>query len=55
MDPIFPTDHGAAINQFMRPQLELLLPEVGHNPHWEAPRQVAAAILSFLDRFVCLS
>ena len=51
-DPIFPPDHSAALRQHLRPQMELVLREVGHNPHWEAPEQVAAAILSFLDQFV---
>jgi pimeloyl-ACP methyl ester carboxylesterase len=52
LDPIFPPDHSAALHQHLRPQMELVLREVGHNPHWEDPQQVAAAVLSFLDQFV---
>ncbi len=51
MDPIFSADHSAALRQNLRPQRELVLAQVGHNPHWEAPGQVADAILSFLDQF----
>lgn len=51
MDPIFPPEHSAVLRQYLRPQMELILPDVGHNPHWEAPEQVATAILSFLDGF----
>ncbi len=50
MDTIFSHDHRKAVKGNLRPAMELTLQHVGHNPHWEAPRQVATAILSFLNR-----
>lgn len=49
-DPIFPPDHQAKLQQSLRPSQVLLLPDVGHNPHWEAPADVAEAINSFVNR-----
>ena len=51
LDPISSKDHRDILRQNLRPQMELVLAQVGHNPHWEAPGQVADAILSFLDQF----
>ncbi|MGV8988998.1 MAG: alpha/beta fold hydrolase [Cypionkella sp.] len=48
-DPIFPPDHRRIVQDYLRPLQEVFLGEVGHNPHWEAPTEVAAAILTFLS------
>ena len=53
LDPIFSADHRDNLRQNLRPCAELVLHDVGHNPHWEAPKEVAKAINAFLDR--CLN
>lgn len=47
-DTLFPSRHRAMLQDYLHPKAELFLPDVGHNPHWEAPSEVAIAILSFL-------
>ena len=48
-DLIFSSNHRPVLQEYLRPLEELFLPDVGHNPHWEAPAEVACAILSFLS------
>lgn len=47
-DPIFPHDHQHILTEALRPAHSHVLAGVGHNPHWEAPRQVADLLLSGL-------
>lgn len=53
LDPIFSKDHRDILRQNLRPCAELVLQDVGHNPHWEAPKEVAKAINGFLEK--CLN
>jgi pimeloyl-ACP methyl ester carboxylesterase len=55
LDPIFSKDHRDILRQNLRPCAELVLQNVGHNPHWEAPKEVAKAINAFLDRCLKVS
>jgi pimeloyl-ACP methyl ester carboxylesterase len=48
-DPIFPPDHQEQLQRSLRPSQVLFLPDVGHNPHWEAPVDVANAINTFVS------
>lgn len=49
-DPIFPPDHQEQLQRSLRPSQVLFLPDVGHNPHWEAPLEVANAINAFVSK-----
>jgi pimeloyl-ACP methyl ester carboxylesterase len=55
LDPIFSKDHRDILRQTLRPCAELALQDVGHNPHREAPKEVAKAINVFLGRCLKVS
>ena len=48
-DPLFPAEHHASLLKAF-PQAEArIFPELGHNPNWERPEDVASAMTRFLD------
>ncbi|MCC8931270.1 alpha/beta fold hydrolase [Rhizobium sp. 'Codium 1'] len=51
-DQLFGARHVDALGQGLRRGHDIRLPGVGHNPHWEAPQQVATIITDWLDALV---
>jgi pimeloyl-ACP methyl ester carboxylesterase len=47
-DPLFPAEHHAALLKAFPSAEAHVFPELGHNPNWERPEQVAAAMNRFL-------
>lgn len=48
-DPIFPAEHHQSLLKAFPGGKAQVFPELGHNPNWERPQDVAAAISAFLD------
>ena len=48
-DPLFPAEHHAALLKAFPGAEGHLFPDLGHNPNWEKPEQVAAVMTAFLD------
>ncbi len=48
-DPLFPADHHASLLKAFPAAQAQVFPELGHNPVWEKPAAVAAAMRRFLD------
>ncbi|HEU0283837.1 MAG TPA: alpha/beta hydrolase [Sphingomicrobium sp.] len=48
-DPLFPTEHHQSLLKAFPHARAHVFPELGHNPNWEKPEQVAAAMTAFLD------
>lgn len=44
LDPIFPPQHAKALARALPQAQTHWMPDLGHNPHWEAPEQVAGLI-----------
>lgn len=49
-DPLFPAEHHASLLKAFPSAESTVFPELGHNPNWERPDEIAAAMTSFLDR-----
>ena len=47
-DPLFPTHHHQALLQAFPNAEAQVFPDLGHNPNWERPGDIAAAIARFL-------
>lgn len=47
-DPLFPSEHHAALLKAFPSAQAQVFPDLGHNPNWERPEQVAAAMNRFL-------
>jgi pimeloyl-ACP methyl ester carboxylesterase len=47
-DPLFPAEHHAALLKAFPGAQAHVFPELGHNPNWERPEQVAAEMNRFL-------
>ncbi len=47
-DPLFPAEHHAALLKAFPGAQAHVFPELGHNPVWEKPEAIAAAMSSFL-------
>ncbi|WP_185796719.1 alpha/beta fold hydrolase [Paragemmobacter straminiformis] len=47
-DMIFPAGHHRHLARALRPERDLVLEGVGHNPHWEKPAQIAALVRDFV-------
>lgn len=47
-DPLFPAHHHASLLKAFPQAKAKIFPELGHNPNWESPEAVAAAMKSFL-------
>lgn len=50
LDPIFTPEQQAQLQRSLNPSQVLCLADVGHNPHWEAPAEVAGAINAFVGK-----
>ena len=48
-DPLFPAEHHQSLLKAFPQAKAHVFPELGHNPNWEKPEQVAAAMTAFLD------
>lgn len=48
-DPLFPAEHHQSLLKAFPKAKAHVFPELGHNPNWEKPEQVAAAMTAFLD------
>jgi pimeloyl-ACP methyl ester carboxylesterase len=48
-DPLFPAVHHASLLKAFPHAQAQIFAELGHNPNWERPKDVAAAMKSFLD------
>lgn len=48
-DPLFPSEHHQSLLKAFPQAKSQIFPELGHNPNWERPEQIASAILAFLD------
>ena len=48
-DPLFPAEHHAALLKAFPHAQAQVFAELGHNPNWEQPDAIAAAIRRFLD------
>ena len=48
-DEIFPADDMPNLSRLARQADVQILPDLGHNPHWEAPRKTAHLITRFLE------
>ena len=48
-DPLFPAEHHQSLLKAFPHAKAHVFPELGHNPNWEKPEQVAAAMTAFLD------
>ena len=48
-DPLFPAEHHAALLAAFPKAVDRVFPELGHNPIWERPEEVAAPIVRFLN------
>lgn len=48
-DPLFPTEHHRSLLKAFPQAKAHVFPDLGHNPNWEKPEQVAAAMTAFLD------
>ncbi|OYX41529.1 MAG: hypothetical protein B7Z02_15395 [Rhodobacterales bacterium 32-67-9] len=46
-DAIFDAGHQKELAAHLPDAEQIIFPDLGHNPHWEAPQEVAAAILGF--------
>ncbi len=46
-DAIFATGHQKMLAASLPEARRIVFPDLGHNPHWEAPREIAAPILDF--------
>lgn len=47
-DPLFPAEHHASLLKAFPGARAQVFPELGHNPNWEQPEAVAAAMIRFL-------
>ena len=48
-DPLFPAEHHQSLLKAFPHAEAHVFPDLGHNPNWEKPEQVAAAMTPFLD------
>ena len=48
-DPLFPAEHHQSLLKAFPQAKAHVFPDLGHNPNWEKPEQVAAAMTAFLD------
>lgn len=48
-DPLFPANHHASLLKAFPQAKAQIFPELGHNPNWERPDEVASAMTGFLD------
>ena len=48
-DPLFPAEHHQSLLKAFPGAQAQVFPDLGHNPNWERPQDVAAAISTFLD------
>lgn len=48
-DPLFPAEHHQSLLKAFPQAKSQVFPDLGHNPNWEQPEQVAAAMTAFLD------
>lgn len=48
-DPLFPAEHHASLLEAFPGAKAHVFPDLGHNPNWERPEAVAAAMIQFLD------
>ncbi len=48
-DPLFPAEHHQSLMKAFPQARGHVFPDLGHNPNWEKPEQVAAAMTAFLD------
>ena len=48
-DPLFPAEHHASLLRAFPNAEAHVFPELGHNPNWERPDEIAAAMSRFLD------
>ena len=48
-DPLFPPDHHAALLKAFPNAEAHTFPELGHNPNWEKPAEIAGRIVRFLE------
>lgn len=47
-DPLFPAEHHASLVKTFPGAEARVFPRLGHNPNWEEPAEIGAAIASFL-------
>jgi pimeloyl-ACP methyl ester carboxylesterase len=48
-DPLFPAEHHAALLKAFPGATAHVFPELGHNPNWEQPAEIARHIAEFLE------
>ena len=48
-DPIFTSEHHQSLLKAFPHANAEIFPELGHNPNWEKPREIAATMVAFLD------
>ena len=48
-DPLFPSEHHQSLMKAFPQAKGQVFPELGHNPNWEKPKEIAAAMTVFLD------
>jgi pimeloyl-ACP methyl ester carboxylesterase len=48
-DPIFPAEHHRSLLEAFPHAQAKVFAELGHNPNWENPREIAEAVSAFLD------
>ena len=48
-DPLFPAEHHRSLLMAFPGAQGRVFPDLGHNPNWERPQDVAAAMTAFLD------
>ena len=48
-DPLFPAEHHASLLEAFPGANAHVFPDLGHNPNWEQPEAVAAAMIQFVD------
>ena len=48
-DPLFPAEHHQSLLEAFPQAKAHVFPDLGHNPNWEQPEQVAAAMNAFLE------
>lgn len=48
-DPLFPAEHHQSLLKAFPQAKARVFPELGHNPNWEKPQDVAAEMTAFLD------
>ena len=49
-DPLFPAKHHAALLKAFPQAKAHVFPDLGHNPNWEQPAEIARRIAEFLDQ-----